>query len=47
MEQLKESEEKLAFVRAEKESAEKRKQDYEILAALELLLLKNVRMRKC
>ncbi len=31
---LKESEEKLVFVRAEKESAEKRKQDYEILAAL-------------
>ncbi len=32
VEQLKESEEKLASVRAEKESAEKRKQDYEILA---------------
>lgn len=39
MEQLKESEEKLAFVRAEKESAEKRKQDYEILAALEPLVI--------
>ncbi|MDA2669875.1 AAA family ATPase [Bacillus cereus] len=37
--QLKESEEKLAFVRAEKESAEKRKQDYEILAALEPLVI--------
>ncbi len=47
VEQLKESEEKLVFVRAEKESAEKRKQDYEILAALEPLLLKSVRMRKC
>ncbi|MGH0777960.1 DNA double-strand break repair Rad50 ATPase [Bacillus cereus] len=39
MEQLKESEENLAFVRAEKESAEKRKQDYEILAALEPLVI--------
>lgn len=39
MEQLKESEEKLVFVRAEKESAEKRKQDYEILAALEPLVI--------
>ncbi|HDR4735912.1 TPA: AAA family ATPase [Bacillus cereus] len=39
VEQLKESEEKLAFVRAEKESAEKRKQDYEILAALEPLVI--------
>lgn len=47
VEQLKGSEEKLAFVRAEKESAEKRKQDYEILAALEPSLLKSVRMRKC
>ncbi len=37
--QLKESEENLAFVRAEKESAEKRKQDYEILAALEPLVI--------
>lgn len=39
VEQLKENEEKLAFVRAEKESAEKRKQDYEILAALEPLVI--------
>ncbi|WP_249709159.1 AAA family ATPase [Bacillus cereus] len=39
VEQLKESEEKLASVRAEKESAEKRKQDYEILAALEPLVI--------
>ncbi|MDA2165920.1 DNA double-strand break repair Rad50 ATPase [Bacillus cereus] len=39
MEQLKESEEKLASVRTEKESAEKRKQDYEILAALEPLVI--------
>ncbi|MBJ8084798.1 AAA family ATPase [Bacillus cereus group sp. N14] len=39
VEQLKGSEEKLAFVRAEKESAEKRKQDYEILAALEPLVI--------
>ncbi|HDR3492083.1 ATP-binding protein [Bacillus wiedmannii] len=39
VEQLKESEEKLAFVRVEKESAEKRKQDYEILAALEPLVI--------
>ena len=46
VEQLKESEEKLASVRGEK-SAEKRKQDYEILARLSHSLLKNVRMRKC
>ncbi|OOR30752.1 ATP-binding protein [Bacillus cereus] len=39
VEQLKESEEKLASVRAEKESAERRKQDYEILAALEPLVI--------
>ncbi|MGN4929526.1 AAA family ATPase [Bacillus cereus group sp. MYBK14-1] len=39
VEQLKESEEKLASVRVEKESAEKRKQDYEILAALEPLVI--------
>ncbi|MDA1612822.1 AAA family ATPase [Bacillus cereus] len=39
VEQLKESEEKLASVRTEKESAEKRKQDYEILAALEPLVI--------
>ncbi len=39
VEQLKESEEKLASVRAEKESAEKRKQDYEILAVLEPLVI--------
>lgn len=39
VEQLKESEEKLASVRAEKELAEKRKQDYEILAALEPLVI--------
>lgn len=39
VEQLKESEEKLASVRMEKESAEKRKQDYEILAALEPLVI--------
>ncbi|HDX9641139.1 TPA: AAA family ATPase [Bacillus mobilis] len=39
VEQLKESEEKLAAVRFEKESAEKRKQDYEILAALEPLVI--------
>ncbi|ATI51489.1 DNA double-strand break repair Rad50 ATPase [Bacillus cereus] len=39
VEQLKENEEKLASVRAEKESAEKRKQDYEILAALEPLVI--------
>ena len=39
VEQLKESEEKLASVRAEKESAEKRKQDYEILVALEPLVI--------
>lgn len=39
VEQLKESEEKLASVRAEKENAEKRKQDYEILAALEPLVI--------
>ncbi|PEV97264.1 DNA double-strand break repair Rad50 ATPase [Bacillus cereus] len=39
VEQLKESEEKLAAVRAEKESAEKRKQDYEILGALEPLVI--------
>ncbi|WJX06265.1 ATP-binding protein [Bacillus cereus] len=39
VEQLKESEEKLASVRGEKESAEKRKQDYEILAALEPLVI--------
>lgn len=37
--QLKESEEKLSSVRTEKESAEKRKQDYEILAALEPLVI--------
>ncbi|HHL3302379.1 TPA: AAA family ATPase [Bacillus cereus] len=37
--QLKESEEKLASVRVEKENAEKRKQDYEILAALEPLVI--------
>ena len=47
VEQLKESEEKLVSVRVEKESAEKRKQDYEILAALEPLVIENVRMRKC
>lgn len=39
VEQLKESEEKLASVRGEKENAEKRKQDYEILAALEPLVI--------
>ncbi|PFB72755.1 DNA double-strand break repair Rad50 ATPase [Bacillus anthracis] len=39
VEQLKESEEKLASVRMEKESVEKRKQDYEILAALEPLVI--------
>ncbi|HDR3650475.1 TPA: AAA family ATPase [Bacillus anthracis] len=39
VEQLKESEEKLASVRVEKENAEKRKQDYEILAALEPLVI--------
>ncbi|MGE7857944.1 AAA family ATPase [Bacillus sp. NPDC094064] len=39
VEQLKESEEKLASVRAEKENADKRKQDYEILAALEPLVI--------
>ncbi|PFN70015.1 ATP-binding protein [Bacillus cereus] len=39
VEQLKESEENLASVRGEKESAEKRKQDYEILAALEPLVI--------
>ncbi|MGC7946065.1 AAA family ATPase [Bacillus sp. II_CA] len=39
VEQLKESEEKLSSVRTEKESAEKRKQDYEILAALEPLVI--------
>lgn len=39
VEQLKEDEEKLASVRAEKENAEKRKQDYEILAALEPLVI--------
>ncbi|MGR4030329.1 DNA double-strand break repair Rad50 ATPase, partial [Bacillus sp. ZZQ-131] len=39
VEQLKESEEKLASVRGEKESAERRKQDYEILAALEPLVI--------
>lgn len=39
VEQLKESEEKLASVRAEKESAERRKQDYEILVALEPLVI--------
>ena len=40
VEQLKESEEKLASVRAEKESAEKRKQDYEILVAQSLVIEK-------
>ncbi|BCC45619.1 hypothetical protein BCJMU02_0928 [Bacillus cereus] len=39
VEQLKESEEKLASVRVEKENAEKRKQDYETLAALEPLVI--------
>ncbi|MGE6365743.1 AAA family ATPase [Bacillus paramycoides] len=39
VEQLKESEEKLAYVRTEKECAEKRKQDYEILSALEPLVI--------
>ncbi|MED2784540.1 AAA family ATPase [Bacillus thuringiensis] len=39
VQQLKECEEKLASVRGEKESAEKRKQDYEILAALEPLVI--------
>ncbi|MGM2668625.1 AAA family ATPase [Bacillus cereus group sp. Bce026] len=39
VEQLKASEEKLATVRVEKENAEKRKQDYEILAALEPLVI--------
>ncbi|KFM99866.1 DNA double-strand break repair Rad50 ATPase [Bacillus clarus] len=37
--QLKKSEEQLAYVRTEKESAEKRKQDYEILSALEPLVI--------
>ncbi|PEY44681.1 DNA double-strand break repair Rad50 ATPase [Bacillus cereus] len=39
MEQLKESEGRLAYIRNEKEMAEKRKQDYEVLATLQPLVI--------